>query len=302
MKNILIAGGSGMVGRHLTQALQAKGYSVKWLSRSAGPNQFTWNLVQRTLDPEAIAWADAIVNLAGAGIADQRWTAARKKELVESRTESALTLKQALARSGKIQIPYLAASAVGIYGNSGENLVDEAAAPADQGFLVQCCQAWEQATHEVAALGNPTTILRIGIVLDTQRGALAEIIKPMKFGLGAWFGSGRMWMPWIHYADLCNMFIWALEHGKTGTFNAVAPAPARNLELTRAARDVFHPRAILAPAPGFGLRLALGELAAVVLNSNRVSAEKVIKAGFEFRYQDLRQALEHLRQSREPGA
>lgn len=291
-----------MVGQHLTQALQAKGYAVKWLSRSAGPNQYIWNPAQHTLDPQAIAWADAILNLAGAGIADKRWTSARKKELIESRTESAHTLKHALAQSGKTHIPYLAASAVGIYGNSGEALATESTAPTDQGFLVQCCQAWEQATAEVAQLGNPTTVLRIGIVLDTRRGALAEIIKPMRFGVGAWFGNGQMWMPWIHYSDLCAMFIWALEQGKTGIYNAVAPAPARNRELTRAARDVFHPRAILAPAPAFGLRLALGELAAVVLNSNRVSADTVLHAGFQFTYPDLVSALQHLHQSGRLGA
>jgi uncharacterized protein len=294
MKNILIAGGSGLVGKHLTAALKARGYAVAWLSRKASPGNYVWNPMEGAIDEQAIQWADAIINLAGAGIADARWTASRKKELVESRAKSAETIALSLKKAGKTQIPYLAASAVGFYGDSGEAVMTETSAPADQSFMVQCCQAWEQASAKVAELGNPTTVLRIGVVLDPNQGALLEIKKTMAFGFGAWFGAGQMWMSWIHHHDLCQMFIWALEQGKTGVFNAVAPDVQRNKPFTKLVRDAFHPRAILAPAPAFGLKIALGEMSAVVLNSNRVSSEKVQKAGFQFQFPDLAAALTDL--------
>jgi uncharacterized protein len=294
MKNILIAGGSGLVGKHLTAVLKTKGYQVAWLSRKASPGHYVWSPSEGTIDTQAITWADAIINLAGAGIADARWTASRKRELVESRTKSAETLAVALKNAGKTKIPYLAASAIGYYGNSGESVMTETTAPADQSFMVECCRAWEQASEQVAAQGNPTTILRIGVVLATEQGALLEILKPMRFGIGAWFGSGDMWMSWIHHHDLCQMFIWALEQGKIGVFNAVTPGVERNKDFTKQVRDAFHPRALLAPAPAFGLKIALGQMSAVVLNSNRVSAEKVLNAGFQFKYPDLHAALKDL--------
>jgi uncharacterized protein len=291
VQHILIAGGSGMVGRHLTQVLTQKGYQVKWLSRKASPESYVWAPERHEIDQGAVTWAHAIINLAGAGIADKHWSKSRKKELIESRTRSAETILQAIKASGKTQIPYLAASAVGYYGNSGETLMYENSTPTDQAFLSQCCQAWESATQLVTQAGNPTTVIRIGIVLDKQHGALAKIIEPMRFGMGAWFGNGKMWMPWVHHHDLCNLFIWVLQNGKTGVYNAVAPHPARNKDFTIAAKKAFHPWALLLPAPALALRLALGEMSAVVLNSNRVSAEKALAEGFQFGFPNLQDAL-----------
>jgi uncharacterized protein len=291
MKNILIAGGSGSIGRHLTDMLKEEGYAVAWLSRKQQPGAYVWSPEVAQIDPMAITWADAIVNLAGAGIADERWTKVRKRELIDSRVRSAQTIKQALLASKKTGIHYLGASAIGYYGNSGDTLVDESAEPADQSFMVECCAAWEQAHEEIGLLGNPLTILRIGVVLDRAHGALAEITKTMRFGMGATFGDGQMYMPWIHHQDLCRMMIWALSQQKLGIYNAVAPSPMTNAAFTGVVRDALYPRALLLPAPAFGLRLALGEMSAVVLNSNRVSAEKVVKTGFSFTYPDLKSAL-----------
>jgi uncharacterized protein len=294
MKNILIAGGSGLVGKHMTQVLRNRGYQVAWLSRTKSEGNYQWNPAKGTIDLLAIQWADAIINLAGAGIADERWTASRKIELISSRTQSAATIESALQSLGKTNIPYLTASAIGIYGDSADEVLTETTPPkgADT-FMVKCCTAWENAAKNIANLGIPTTLFRIGIVLDKTGGALIEIIKPMRFGIGAWFGQGNMWMSWIHQDDLAGMFIWALENQKTGVFNAVSPHPERNKAFTKCTRDVFHSSALLVPAPSFGLKLALGEMSAVVLNSNRVSSEKIVQQGYQFKYPKLKAALEN---------
>jgi uncharacterized protein len=294
MKHILIAGGTGLVGKQLKRSLIQKGYEVALLSRKQGTDTFLWDPAKGTIDPAAITWADAIINLAGAGIADERWTKSRKAEIIQSRVQSAEVLAKALKTSKKPPIPVIAASAVGYYGNTLEAIVDENAEPIDQSFMVECCKAWEEANLQMADIGMPTTLLRIGVVLDKHGGALPKIKEPMRFGLAAWFGDGQMWMPWIHYQDLCNLFIWALEGHKTGIFNAVSPKPVRNKELILTMRKVYHPWAIVLPAPAFALRLMLGEMSAVVLNSNHVSAQKVLDHGFKFQYPDLEHALRHM--------
>jgi uncharacterized protein len=185
---------------------------------------------------------------------------------------------------------YLGASAIGYYGNSGEALVYEHDHPADRTFMVQCCEAWETAHEEIGALGIRTVLLRIGVVLSKEGGALPELIKPLRLGLGAHFGDA--WYSWIHRDDVCRMFLWALEQPQAeGVYNAVAPHPERNKNLMQAAAKAMKQWAVFAQAPTFALRLLLGEMSAVVLNSNRVSAEKILQAGFKFRYPDAESAL-----------
>lgn len=290
---ILIAGGTGLIGTRLTAMLLEQGHTVRLLSRSPkGEGQYFWNPRAGEIDVAAMQDVDFVVNLAGAGIADKRWTASRKKELVESRVQSANVLRRAIEAMKNRPKAYLSASAVGYYGDSGEALMTEDSAPANGGFMVDCCSLWEAAANQMASIGLRTLTFRIGIVLAREGGALAEVIKPLRFGLGTYFGSGLAWWPWIHRDDVCRAFIWAMEQETiSGVFNLVAPFPERGKTLIKQTAVAMKQPTVFLPAPALALRLALGEMAAVVLNSNRVSAEKLTQSGFEFRWPRLDEAL-----------
>ena len=294
MHTVLLAGGTGLIGSRLSDMLRAKGYTVRILTRSPqNEEQFAWDPASGTIDIAALRGADTVINLAGAGIADKRWTPERKRLIVDSRVKSARTLRNAFLQTGIRPQLYLSASAIGYYGNSGERLMSESDAPVESGFLVDSCRQWEAAAGEIAALGIRTAILRIGVVLAKEGGALAEFIKPLLFGIGGYFADGQAWYSWVHRDDVCRMFVYAIENQNfTGVYNAVAPHPVRNKELVKAIAKAMHQPVLMVPGPALALRLALGEMAAVILNSNRISAEKALEAEFEFQYPKLEEALE----------
>lgn len=293
---ILLAGGTGLIGSRMSDLLRQRGYTVRLLSRSPkGKDQFAWDPAAGTIDEAAVRGADVVINLAGAGIADKCWTAARKRLLIDSRVQSTRLLRDTFERIGHRPQAYLSASAIGYYGNSGERLMHETDLPAEDSFMVDCCRQWEEVADEVAALGIRTVKFRIGVVLAKEGGALKEFIKPLQFGLGTYFADGRAWYSWVHRDDICGMFIWGIENQSVeGVFNAVAPEPLRIEPLVRATARAMRRRAIFMPVPAFGLRLILGEMSAVVLNSNQVSAEKVLAAGFEFQFPQLDAALKEI--------
>ena len=293
MKNILITGGSGLVGKEITKILESKDYSVAWMSRSAqSQKSFIWNVEKQQIDPQAIEWADAIIHLAGTGVAEKRWTPERKKDILKSRTQSTQLLYNAIEKSQKRPSTFISASAVGFYGfNTGTNLVDESS-PAGSDFLAEVVVAWENEVKKMEALDLRTVMLRIGIVLDEVGGALGEMLKPP---VAAPLGSGAQWMSWIHIEDLARMFVFSLEKTTLqGVFNAVAPNPATNQQLTQAAAKAKGKTYIGIGVPGFALKVVLGEMAAMVLGGNRVSSQKIQKAGFEFEFPDLEPALKDL--------
>ena len=296
MPIVLLAGGSGLIGTRLSELLRAEGFTVRLLSRHPqGTAQFAWDPEKGTLDDAALTGVDYVVNLAGAGIADKRWTSARKREIVDSRVKSAGLLRAAFERTGLRPKAYLSASAIGYYGQSGERRMSETDAPVGDSFMVQCCQAWEQAAEAVAALGIRTVKFRIGVVLAKEGGALPELIKPLHFGLGTYFADGQAWYSWVHREDLCRAFIWALKNESVaGVYNAVAPQPERLKPFIQAAAHAMDKKVMLMPVPAFALRLALGEMSSVVLNSNLVSADKIRDAGFTFLYPELAGALRHI--------
>ncbi len=293
MKNILITGGSGLVGNEITKILESKDFSVAWMSRSAqSQKSFIWNVEKQQIDPEAIEWADAIIHLAGTGVAEKRWTPERKRDILESRTQSTLLLYEAIEKAKKRPSTFISASAVGFYGfNTGTNLVDENNA-AGSDFLAEVVVAWENEVKKMEALDLRTVLLRIGIILDEVGGALGEMLKPP---VAAPLGSGAQWMSWIHIEDLAKMFVFSLEKTTLqGVFNAVAPNPATNQQLTQAAAKAKGKPYIGIGVPGFALKVILGEMAAMVLGGNRVSSQKIQKAGFEFEFPDLDPALKDL--------
>lgn len=294
MKNILITGGSGLVGKEITKILESKDYSVAWMSRSSQQDQksFLWNVEKHQIEPDAIEWADAVIHLAGTGVAEKRWTEERKKDILESRTQSTHLLFETIEKSVSKPSTFISASAVGYYGfNTGTYLVEETSQSGSD-FLAQVVVAWENEVKKMEALDLRTVLLRIGIVLSQEGGALGEMMKPP---IAAPLGSGDQWMSWIHIEDLAKLFVFALEKTTLqGVFNAVSPNPATNQQLTQAAARAKGKPYVGIGVPGFALKLVLGEMAAMVLGGNRVSSQKIQKAGFEYEFPDLEPALKDL--------
>ncbi|TXE14540.1 TIGR01777 family oxidoreductase [Algoriphagus aquimarinus] len=293
MKNILISGGSGLIGHKITQLLELKGYAVVWLSRSQQKQKsFLWDIEKQTIDPEAMEWADAIIHLAGAGVAEKRWTDERKKLILDSRIQSTRLLYDAVDKATEKPNSFISASAVGYYGfSTGTSLMDETH-KAGSDFLAEVVVAWENEVKKMEELHLRTVMLRIGIVLDANGGALGEMMKPP---VAAPLGKGDQWMSWIAIEDLARMFVFALEKTTLqGVYNSVGPNPATNQQLTQAAAKAKGKPYLGIGVPGFVLRLILGEMAAIVLGGNRVSSQKIQKAGFDFECPELNGALKEI--------
>lgn len=299
MSTILIAGGTGLLGGRLSQLLKEKGHTVLHLSRTRDLNAtfpaYQWYLRQGTIDPEALERADHIVNLAGAGVADSRWTDERKRLIISSRVDSAELLRKAISQKKTKAKSYLSASAIGYYGDRGNQLLKENDLPGEEGFLPKSVVAWEKSIEQVAATGIRTVAFRIGIVLSTQGGALEKILIPFQFFNGTYFGDGSMYYSWVHIDDMARMFIHAIENEElTGYFNGVSPNPVTNKELVLATKKALDKPALILPAPAAVLRLAMGEMADMILDSARVSSEKIQSTGFQFQFPELLPALRDL--------
>ena len=294
---VLITGGTGLVGTRLTQLLQEKGYTVTHLSRSVSGNEnvktYQWNIEKKELDLEALIGVDYIIHLAGAGIADKRWTDQRKELILKSRTESTKLLQNSILKLDNHTIKaFISASAVGYYGiDTGDTWMTEEI-PSGDGFAAEVTRQWEAAVDEINQLNLRVVKIRIGIVLCEKGGSLVKIMQPIKFGVGSPLVRGRQYLSWIHLDDLCQLFIFALEQNDMqGVYNGVAPHPVTNQELTKKTADVLNRPLFLPNVPTFVLKLMLGEMSQVVTGGNRVSNKKIQEAGFEFKYTELRPAL-----------
>ncbi len=298
-RNVLITGGTGLIGSRLTQMLIQQHYQVAWLSRgkqqSAGVKVYQWDVEKGYIAEEALRETDHIIHLAGAGVADKRWTKARKQEILESRTHPTRLLFEKLQQVPNSVKTFISASAIGIYGaNRGDELLTENSTFGSD-FLARVTQAWEAGVQPVQTLGIRTAILRIGIVLSKSGGALEKMTQPIRAGIGAPLGSGNQWISWIHEDDLCRMFRFGLENeAMQGVYNAVAPEPASNEELTREAARLLGKPVLPINVPAFALKLAVGELATAVLGSAKVSGQKIAATGFRFEYPELSRALRNL--------
>lgn len=297
-KNVLITGASGLVGTRLTTLLMQKGYQISHLSRSssAGPiRTFLWDVNAGTIENGALDEVDTIIHLAGAGIADKRWSASRKKEILESRTKSTELLFQKLKQSKHNIKTFVSASAIGIYGEGGsERTFTEEDLPAHD-FLAEVVRQWEDSVSQIESLGIRVVKIRIGILLSENGGALAEMVKPIKWGVGSPLGSGEQLMSWIHIDDACRIFIKGIEdESMKGVYNAVTPNPVSNKQLTKEIARVLNKPLWLPNVPGFVLKLVLGEMADLVLKGSKVSAGKIQDSNFDFQFLDLKEALEDL--------
>jgi len=303
MKTILITGGSGLIGTELTKKLRQRGYDVRHLAREKKNKDvqvFTWDVNGQEIEPGAVEGVDAIIHLAGAGVVDKRWTEERKKEILESRTKSTLLLCNELKKgSHKVQ-SFICASAIGYYGLvcNDESYQEDDAPGTD--FLADVTKRWEHVTKAINDLAIRVVNIRTGVVLSKEGGALEQIVRPVKFYMGAPLGSGAQYVSWIHIDDHCNIIIKSLEDiNWEGPYNSVSPNPVTNKTFTKAIAKVLDKPLTLPNIPSFVLKALLGEMSSVVLYGCKVSAEKVMKAGYEFKFQNVEDALKDLLLSRE---
>lgn len=289
---IVIAGGSGFLGRKLVNRLEGDGHSVVVLTRRpAHTRDVQWHPdgSSGTL-PRHLDGHEAVINLAGEGIADRRWSAARKAELRNSRILSTQTLVRAVAQCARPPKVFISASAVGYYGPRGDEPINETA-PAGSDFLSRLCVEWEQEARMVESPATRLAIVRTGIALAGDGGALARMLLPFKLGLGATTASGDQFMPWIHVDDWTALVSWLVQNDRaTGAFNAAAPTPVTNRTFTRTLGRVLNRPAVL-HAPAFVFRAALGEMSTILVNGQRVLPEAAEHLGFRFTHRELEPAL-----------
>lgn len=295
-ESILIAGGSGLVGSRLIELLDTSKYNIHILSRNTknanGVSYFKWDFDTMTIDEDAVK-VDYIINLNGAGIADKRWTPSRKKLLIDSRVKSAELIKTALQNTGHRPKAYISASAVGYYGDRKNEKLDETS-PVGKGFMAECCQQWEESALELLPFVDRLLINRIGIVLSTKGGALPKVLMTKQIGVYNYFGIGSQYYSWIHIDDLCRIFIHQIENESfTDIYNTVTSEPITNKQFTIEIKNALNGNVVL-PAPSFGLRFLLGEMANVVLNSNRAYPKRLAESNFEFKFSDLGIAVKNL--------
>jgi hypothetical protein len=292
---IVLSGASGMLGTALRRRLEALRVPIVQLVRGAprGDGQVSWDpaAMPAIADTSALEGSWAAIHLSGASVAAHRWTAAYKRELTASRVESTRAIAMILAGLRKPPQTLVVASAVGIYGDRGDAVLDEASAPG-VGFLAEVCQKWEEAANPAADAGIRVVHARFGVVLGRGPGALEKMLPVFRLGLGGRLGSGRQWMSWVSVEDAVAAILFALENESlAGAVNVVSPNPVTNAEFTRALARLLHRPAVL-PAPTFALRLALGQMAdEALLASARVAPAKLMSAGFEFAHPTVDRAL-----------
>lgn len=306
MPSVLITGGTGLIGKALIKHLLQKEYPVTVLTRNvnaappqAGVSYALWDVKKGTIDAQAVADADAIIHLAGAGVMDHKWDEAYKKEIIESRVKSTELIIDTLRKHEHKTKALICASAIGWYGPDkipGHLFTEDE--PADNSFLGEVCRLWEQSAEAATCLGIRVCRLRTGIVLSNEGGAYVEFKSPLKLGIAAILGNGKQNISWIHIDDLCRAYIYAIENpAMEGSFNAAAPVTVTNkslmLKIAEAVKGKFY---MPLHVPGFLLKLIMGGRSIEVLKSTAVSAEKIQRKGFGFLYPQIEAAIKDLEQ------
>ena len=297
---VLLTGATGLVGSHIVKLLSERGVSINYFTRTLKPtalegsNAFLWNPDRLEWDPKALEGVTHVINLAGASIAE-RWTAAYKEEVVRSRVNSLKTLKMALEQRTQLgDVRVLSASAIGCYASDYDVQHSELSVHMGNDFLAEVVQLWEEAAKALLPVAHSLCLLRIGIVLDREQGALPKLLTPIKWGMGAPLGNGRQWQSWIHVDDLARLFVYLLDHDLGPIVNAVAPNALRQKELTTVIASTLKKPLWLPAVPEWVLKLILGEMSAVVLQSQHVISTAIEGSDFKFQFHSAKEALEDL--------
>lgn len=297
---VLITGATGLIGKEIVRLCQKKDMEINYLttSKSKISNQpkyqgFYWNPKNNEIDIQCFENVDAIFHLAGATVS-KRWTSSYKQEILSSRLQTTRILVNALKNHPNQVKHVLSASAIGLYPDSLSNYYEEDNSKGDDSFLSTIVKQWEAAVDEFSNLNIAVSKIRIGLVLSNKGGALPEIIKPIKLGLGSSLGTGQAWQSWIHITDLARLFLFVYKHRLEGVYNAVAPNAVTNQELTKLCAKVLDKPLFMPNIPKVFMSLVLGEMHTLLFLSQRVSSKKIEEAGFDFNYHHLQPALEAL--------
>lgn len=299
-EKILITGGSGFVGKSLTQLLISQGYHILVLSRqkkknTEGISYFTWNVEKGLVDEEAILEADYIIHLAGENVAKSRWSKKRKREIIQSRVQSTELIHSFLAENKNKLKAFISASAIGIYGTKTTDEVFKEQSNLGNDFLATVCKKWENAVQKIEDLGIRTVKLRTGVVFGKEGSALQKMLFPIAIGMGSPIGSGKQYVPWIHIDDLCLMYLLALNSDQIkGAYNAVVGDSLTNKVLCNTIANRLNKPFIMPNVPAIFLKLVFGEMANILLKGSQVSSEKIRDAGFVFKYKTIENALDNL--------
>lgn len=297
--NILITGGTGLIGKRLTKFLLQKGMSVRLLSRQADLSakipRYKWDINNGKVDSMALDGVDVVIHLAGANVAEGRWTAKQKQKILDSRVESTRLLYDAIEKSEQRPKTFICASGTGYYGFHDFNHVSLEDDQAGTDFLAEVCVKWEAEADRFSELEMRVVKVRTSAVLDKSGGALEKMVLPVKYFVGAALGSGKQHVPWIHWKDWCGAVGHLIEnHNLSGAFNLVAPESVTNATLTRLIARAIHRPLILPNVPEFTLSLILGEMSSIVLKGHKISSKKLQDSGYEFEYGSAEEALSEL--------
>jgi uncharacterized protein (TIGR01777 family) len=294
--SVMIAGGSGLIGSHLTSHLLSAGYSVSHLTRSrgnvSGVRTYLWDPEKNIIDPEALEKVDYLIHLAGANIGEKRWTGRRKSEIIKSRVDSAGLLYKVISENKIPLKAFITASAVGYYGSlTTDKIFVEGDPPADD-FLGSVCASWEAAADLFGNMRIRTVKIRTGVVLGKNDSALSKMMMSAKYGFLVQTGNGSQYMPWIHIDDICKIYLKAIEDpNMNGPYNAVSPQHVTHKKFVKTLARVIGKPVLQIPVPEFILRAALGEMSDVILKGSRVSSQKILDSGYRFKLSQLEDAL-----------
>ena len=297
---ILITGATGLIGQEIVALCQKSSIPVNYLTTSKDKIEmnpdyqgFYWDPYEGVINDACFEGVEVIINLVGASISE-RWTSSYKKEIIRSRVETTGLLRQRLETIKHTVRHIISASAVGIYPDSKQNYYTEESAEVDPGFLGTVVTKWESAVREFASLDVEVSLLRIGLVLSTKGGAYPKIAKPIRYGVGAAFGSGEQWQSWIHIKDLAQIFLHVAKEELTGVYNAVAPNPVTNEKLTETIAEVLDKKIRIPNIPKFAMKLVMGQMHRIVYDSQRVGSNKIAQAGYRFEFDNLQNAIKDL--------
>lgn len=294
--SILITGANGVLAKNLSIFLE-KDYSIRFLTRNpTKENEYQWNLNDKYIDPNAFEGVKHIIHLAGTPISSKRWTKNRKKEILSSRIDGANLILEELKKNKIVLESYISASAIGFYGTINSDKIFTEEDHKGDDFLSSVCDQWEKSADSFMSnsQANQVSIVRLGIIFSKNHGALKKLMKPIKYGLGSALGSGKQYIPWIHIDDVCGIIKHLLDNKISGTYNAVSPEHITNNELVKEIGSTLNRIIFLPNIPAFFIKVLFGEMSVILLKGSRVSSEKIINKGYDFKFKKVSEALNNI--------